>query len=72
MSVSETVEKVKLPKEFEDKDFLGEYYGTIEWSVKGIYNGYLGWFDGNAVNLMPSTDKEYAITILSLINDDKK
>lgn len=70
MSVSETVEAVKLPKEYEDKEYLGEYYGTIEWSVRGIYNGYVGWFDGNPVNLLPSSDKEYAETLLSLINDD--
>lgn len=72
MSVSETVENVKLPEEFKNKEFLGEFYGTIEWSVKSIYNGYLGWFDGNAVNLFPCADKDYANTLLELIDDDKK
>lgn len=71
MSVSETVQTVQLPKEYQGKDYLGEYYGTIEWSVRGIYNGYVGWFDGNAVNLLPSSDREYAETLLELINDEK-
>ena len=21
-----------------------EYYGTVEWSVKAVYHGYMGWF----------------------------
>jgi alkyl sulfatase BDS1-like metallo-beta-lactamase superfamily hydrolase len=26
---------------------IGESYGKISWSVRGIYEGYVGWFDGN-------------------------
>lgn len=32
---------VKLPAELE----VGEGYGAIGWSVRGIYEGYAGWFD---------------------------
>jgi alkyl sulfatase BDS1-like metallo-beta-lactamase superfamily hydrolase len=67
MSMSETVEAVKLPEEYAKKDYLGEYYGTVEWSVKSIYSGYFGWFDGNAVNLMPVSDREYQAALLELI-----
>jgi alkyl sulfatase BDS1-like metallo-beta-lactamase superfamily hydrolase len=67
MSMSETVEAVKLPKEYASKDYLGEFYGTVEWSVKSIYCGYFGWFDGNAVNLMPASDREYQNALLELI-----
>ncbi len=35
--------EVRLPAELE----VGEGYGTIAWSVRGIYEGYAGWFDGN-------------------------
>lgn len=69
MSLSETVEYVKLPEEYADKEYLGEYYGTVEWSVKSIYNGYVGWFDGNPANLLPHSDRTYARTILDLIGD---
>jgi alkyl sulfatase BDS1-like metallo-beta-lactamase superfamily hydrolase len=67
MSMSETVEAVKLPEEYASKDYLGEFYGTVEWSVKSIYSGYFGWFDGNAVNLMPVSDHEYQNALLELI-----
>lgn len=28
-----------------------EVYGNIPWSVRGIYEGYVGWFDGNVSNM---------------------
>ena len=71
MTMSETVEQVKLPEKYQDKDYLGEYYGTVEWSVKGIYCGYVGWFDGNAANLMPVSDREYQAVLRDLIGTEK-
>ena len=35
--------EIRLPPELE----VGEGYGAISWSVRGIYEGYAGWFDGN-------------------------
>ena len=26
--------------------YILEYYGTVEWSVKAVYHGYMGWFSG--------------------------
>jgi alkyl sulfatase BDS1-like metallo-beta-lactamase superfamily hydrolase len=34
-----------------DKLDVGEAYGLVSWSVRGIYEGYMGWFDGNPVNM---------------------
>ena len=35
-----------------------EYYGTVEWSVRSICTGYLGWFDGNPTKLGHMATKE--------------
>jgi alkyl sulfatase BDS1-like metallo-beta-lactamase superfamily hydrolase len=35
--------EIKLPTELK----MGESYGTVAWTVRGIYEGYTGWFDGN-------------------------
>jgi alkyl sulfatase BDS1-like metallo-beta-lactamase superfamily hydrolase len=35
--------EVALPPDLD----IGETYGRISWSVRGIYEGYAGWFDGN-------------------------
>ena len=35
--------EVALPSDLD----VGEGYGRISWSVRGIYESYMGWFDGN-------------------------
>lgn len=39
--------EVELPPGFE----LNQTYGNVPWSVRGIYDGYVGWFDGNVSNM---------------------
>jgi alkyl sulfatase BDS1-like metallo-beta-lactamase superfamily hydrolase len=38
---------IKVPRELD----LGESYGRLDWSVRGIYEGYAGWFDGNPASM---------------------
>ena len=40
----EIAARVKLPPHLATHPYLIEYYGTVEWSVKAVYHGYLGWF----------------------------
>jgi len=40
---------VKLPADL----YVGEGYGQVAWSVRGIYEGYAGWFDGDAATMYP-------------------
>jgi len=44
-------EKVILPEPFASDPWLQEYYGTVAHSVRNIYNGYLGWWEGDATQL---------------------
>lgn len=71
MTINETVRQVKLPEKYQEKEYLGEYYGTVEWSVKSIYCGYVGWFDGNASTLMPVSDNEYRRVLRELVGQEK-
>lgn len=71
LTMSEAVEHVKLPMRLADKDYLGEYYGTVEWSVRSIYTGYLGWFDGSPAKLMPVSDRELNKVLLEMIGEEK-
>ena len=32
----------------------------MEWSVKGVFNAYMGWFSGDPVDLTPLTPHETA------------
>ncbi|GIQ87024.1 hypothetical protein KIPB_008982, partial [Kipferlia bialata] len=51
MTPDQIVHTVKLPDHLRDLDYLGEYYGNVEWTIRGIYSGLLGFFDGNPTTL---------------------
>ena len=63
----ELVETVKLPDELASNPYLREYYGTVEWSVRTIYDYYLGWFDGNATSLFPLSSTDRASRIAEMV-----
>jgi alkyl sulfatase BDS1-like metallo-beta-lactamase superfamily hydrolase len=60
MGLEATVDRVKLPEQYRSLPYLQEFYGTVAWSVRGIYTGYVGWFDGNPTNLNPLPPQERA------------
>lgn len=71
MSESQTVEAVKLPQKYRNLPYLGEFYGTIAWSVRGIYHGYFGWFDGNASHLNPLSEHAFGAEMVKLAGAEK-
>ncbi len=66
LTSDELVEIVKLPRQYAELDYLKEYYGNIEWAVRSIFTGYLGWFDGNPSNLFPLSLAEEADRVARL------
>ncbi|WP_095210187.1 alkyl sulfatase dimerization domain-containing protein [Endozoicomonas ascidiicola] len=71
MTEDQLVEYVQLPDSLVDHPFLLELYGTVEWSVRNIFNGYLGWFDGDASTLSKATEKERGENMLALLGEEK-
>jgi alkyl sulfatase BDS1-like metallo-beta-lactamase superfamily hydrolase len=63
----ELAQHVKLPAALADNPYLQEYYGAVEWTVRGIYADRVGWFDGNATKLFPLAEKDRAAKLVSLI-----
>lgn len=41
------MQEIKLPARFN----LTESFGKVNWSVRGIYDGYAGWFDTNPASM---------------------
>jgi alkyl sulfatase BDS1-like metallo-beta-lactamase superfamily hydrolase len=68
----EIVEQVKLPPHLAQKPYLQEYYGTVSWSVRAIFDGYLGWFGGNASDLFPLSPDEKAKRFIDLAGSEEK
>ncbi len=52
-TVEEAVSDIRLPENFTRLPYLKEYYGRVDWAVRGIYHRYTGWYDGRGTNLNP-------------------
>jgi len=63
----ELARHVKLPPDLAENPYLQEFYGSVEWTVRGIYADRVGWFDGNASKLYPLPEKDRAAKLVGLI-----
>ncbi|MGH8436317.1 MAG: alkyl/aryl-sulfatase [Pseudomonas sp.] len=73
LTPDELVEKVKLPPHLAGyAPYLREYYGTVKHSVRQIYQGYLGWFKGDPVDLDPTPPVEQAKRLIELMGGRDK
>lgn len=61
----EVVSRIQLPPHLANLKELRQFYGTVEWSVYGIFSGYIGWFDGNPTNLHPLENGERALKLVN-------
>jgi len=71
-SPDEMVEQIKLPPHLANHPYLKEIYGKVSWSVRGIYDGYLGWFDGNPTSLNRLPKKDRASRMIPLMGGREK
>lgn len=51
---------IQLPAHLLASPYLTEFYGSVPWCVRAIYDGYVGWFDGNSTHLRPLPPLERA------------
>ncbi|XP_064611515.1 linear primary-alkylsulfatase-like [Liolophura sinensis] len=66
LTPDEIVERVTLPDCFGKHPHLQQFYGTLAWSIRGTFHGYLGWFSGDATDLSPLTRRGKAQRLVSL------
>ncbi|MDH3513098.1 MAG: MBL fold metallo-hydrolase, partial [Gammaproteobacteria bacterium] len=68
LTPDELVEAVTLPPHLATyAPYLREYYGTVKQAVRQIYVGYLGWFEGDPVDLDPIPAAERARRLVGLM-----
>ncbi|MEN0108580.1 MAG: alkyl sulfatase dimerization domain-containing protein [Pseudomonas sp.] len=73
LTPDELAEKVQLPPHLAGyTPYLREYYGTVKHSVRQIYEGYLGWFKGDPVDLNPTPPVEKATRMVELMGGHDK
>lgn len=72
MTPEELVQQINLPEELAQHPYLQEFYGTVAWSIRGIYCQNAGWFDGNPTNIWPLPAKERAEKLVALSGGSAK
>lgn len=65
-SIDEAASRAGLPPRLAKLPYLQQSYGYIPYCVRSIYEGLVGWFDGDPVNLQPLTRKELGAEIIAL------
>ncbi len=72
MTPDELVEYAALPEPLASHPNLVQYYGRQEWAIRNIFNGYLGWFDGNPTSLRPLSPKVEAEKFAAAVGGVKR
>lgn len=58
-TMDEIADMVELPASLEPYWYTHSFYGTVPMAVKATYQRYIGFYDGNPVNLKRLTPTEY-------------
>ncbi len=66
MTPDELVQHAKLPDRFAKLDYLADYYGTVEGTVRDLYAQDLGWFDGDPLSLHRESPRKQSERIADL------
>lgn len=60
---------IELPEELSKVWYTRQYYGTVAHNSKAVYQKYMGWYDGNPVNLNPLTPSDSAKKWVEYLGD---
>jgi len=62
--IAETLNE--LPPELRLDPYTREMYGTVRHNVPNIFHGYISWFSGDAIDLAPTPQRDYARRMVEL------
>ena len=72
MTPAEISRTMELPERLNRVWYTRQYYGTLSHNIKAVYQKYMGWYDGNPVNLNPLKPTDTAKKWLEYLGDKNK
>jgi alkyl sulfatase BDS1-like metallo-beta-lactamase superfamily hydrolase len=72
MTPDELAEHIELPPHLAELPYLQPFYGRISWSVRSMFAGHLGWFDGDPATIEPLTARQRAELFASLAGGEEE
>ena len=68
----ELVSLIHLPENLRTDPWLQEFYGSVAHVVRNVYNGYLGWYSGDATELaVPAFDRRARLYVSAMGGRDR-
>lgn len=61
----------KIPDEISRVWYVRPHYGNYTFNARGVYQKYLGYYDGNPVNLLPLARSERAAKLIEYIGSEE-
>ena len=58
-----------FPEKLNSVWYTRQYYGTLSHNIKAVYQKYMGWYDGNPVNLNPLIPEDTAKKWVEYLGD---
>ena len=60
---------IELPEALDKIWYTRQYYGTVAHNAKAVYQKFMGWYDGNPVNLNPLSPSDSARKWVEYLGD---
>lgn len=68
-TADEIAARIQLPEDLAQVWYTRQYYGTVAQNARAVYQKYMGWYDGNPVNLNPLEPTESAAKWVEYLGD---
>jgi alkyl sulfatase BDS1-like metallo-beta-lactamase superfamily hydrolase len=72
LTPTEIADTLRLPAKLERVWYTRQYYGTLSHNIKAVYQRYMGWYDGNPVNLNLLTPVKTAKKWVEYLGDTQR
>ncbi len=70
VKLNEVCNELVIPDEISKTWYTRDHYGNYSFNARGAIQRYLGFYDGNPVNLMPLPEKELAKKLIEYIGSE--